>query len=102
MGLGGWLKRLRGALGIGALRFREDGGGERQAAVSGGFAEVLRDRMTVLAETAELSDTIDADRAASARDRAADRLKSRRNPEIDVERAEVALQRAVNRLKVAG
>lgn len=90
------------ALGIGALQFREDGGTERLAAVSGGFAEVLRDRMTVLAETAELSDSIDAARAAAARDRAQDRLKSRRNPEIDVDRAQIALLRALNRLRVAG
>ena len=90
------------ALGIGALRFTEDGGGDRLAAVSGGFAEVLRDRVTVLAETAELSDSIDSARATAARDRAKDRLKSRRDPDVDAARAEIALARAINRLKIAG
>ena len=89
------------ALGIGALRFKEDGGSERLAAVGGGFAEVLRDRVTVLAETAELADTIDASRATAARDRAKDRLKSRRDAEVDAERAEVSLARAINRLKIS-
>lgn len=90
------------ALSIGTLRIREDGGGEKIAAVGGGFAEVLRDRVTVLAETAELAETIDAERAASARDRAKERLRSRRDPEIDADRAAIALARAINRLKVSG
>ncbi len=47
------------ALRTGSLIFREDGGDERLASVSGGFAEVLRDRVTILAETAELSEDID-------------------------------------------
>ena len=90
------------ALSIGSLRFREDGGGEKIAAGGGGFAEVLRDRVTVLAETAELAGMIDAERAASARDRAKERLKSRRDPEIDDARAQAALDRALNRLRTAG
>ena len=89
------------ALGIGALRFREDGGPERLAAVSGGFAEVLRDRVTVLVETAELSDTIDPGRAAEAAERARDRLRSRRDPGVDVDRAAAALARAINRLRIS-
>lgn len=87
------------ALGIGQLRFRQNGV-EKLAAVNGGFAEVLRDRMTVLAETAELAESIDRGRAEAARDRAKERLRSRRSPEVDVERAEAALLRAINRLKL--
>ncbi|MBS13638.1 MAG: ATP synthase F1 subunit epsilon [Gemmatimonadetes bacterium] len=90
------------ALGIGELRFREDGGQEKLAAVNGGFAEVLRNRVTVLAETAELADTIDASRAEAARGRAKDRIKSWQDPEVDMERAEAALARAINRLKIIG
>ena len=90
------------ALGVGALRFQEDGGGQRLAAISGGFVEVLRDQVTVLAETAELSDSIDQARAEAARDRARDRLKSRRDPDIDAARAEAALARAINRLLIVG
>jgi F-type H+-transporting ATPase subunit epsilon len=89
------------ALSIGSLRFRVDGGDEQVAAVGGGFAEVLRDRVTVLAETAELAGTIDAERASAARDRAKERLRSRRDSEIDADRASIALARAINRLKVA-
>ena len=90
------------ALGIGQLRIREEGGDERMAAVNGGFAEVLSDQLTVLAETAELADSIDRTRAEEARDRARDRLKTRRDPGVDIERAEAALARAINRLRVHG
>ena len=90
------------ALGVGSLHFREEGGGEELAAVSGGFAEVLRDRMTVLVETAEPAGTIDPARASAARDRAKDRLRSRRDPDVDTARAEASLHRALNRLQVAG
>ncbi|HCK11713.1 MAG: ATP synthase F1 subunit epsilon [Gemmatimonadetes bacterium] len=90
------------ALGIGQLRIREEGGDERMAAVNGGFAEVISDQLTVLAETAELADSIDRTRAEEARDRARDRLKTRRDPEVDIERAEAALARAINRLRVHG
>jgi F-type H+-transporting ATPase subunit epsilon len=88
------------ALSVGCLRFREEGGAERQAAIGGGFAEVLRDRMTVLAETAELAESIDAERAAASRDRAKQRLESRYDPEIDEAKAEAALNRALNRLRI--
>ena len=88
------------ALGIGQLRIREEGGDERMAAVNGGFAEVLSDQLTVLAETAELAESIDRVRAEAARDRARDRLKTRRDPHIDITRAEAALARAINRLRI--
>lgn len=90
------------ALGAGCLHYREAGGLEKQAVVSGGFSEVLRDRMTVLVETAELADSIDRERAVNARDRAKARLKTRRDPELDTDRAEAALTRALNRLRIAG
>ena len=83
----------------GALMFSEDSGSERKAAISGGFAEVLRDRVTILAETAELAEDIDRTRAGAARDRANQRLHRPVNPDIDVVRAEAALERALNRLR---
>ncbi|MBC8278470.1 MAG: F0F1 ATP synthase subunit epsilon [FCB group bacterium] len=70
-------------------------------ATSGGFTEVLADKTTVLAETAEISDAIDVERAEAAVIRARERL-SGKQPEIDVERAQLTLLRALNRLKVAG
>ena len=93
-------QQMVAALEIGSLRFREEGGEERLAAISGGFAEVLGDRMTVLAETAELAEDIDGDRAVTARDRAKERLISRRDPDIDTARAVAALERAFNRLRI--
>jgi F-type H+-transporting ATPase subunit epsilon len=69
-------------------------------AVAWGFAEVLPDKVTVLAETCERAEEIDTRRAQEAKQRAEQRLKSG-NPETDYPRAEVALQRAETRLDVA-
>ena len=87
------------SLGVGQVIFRDEGGEERRVSVSGGFAEVLRDGVVILAETAELPEAIDLDRAEAARDRARDRLAAPRDRALDVRRAEVALSRAINRLK---
>ena len=73
--------------------------------VSGGFAEVAEDTVLVLADSAELAEEIDANRAKEARKRAEERLakaltQSAEKDAIDVTRAEAALARAVNRLKL--
>ena len=71
-------------------------------AVSGGFLEVSPDsRVTILAETAELSNEIDVERARKARERAEERLKLRGNPEVDALRSEIALRKALIRLEAA-
>lgn len=90
------------ALGVGSVSFAESGGSSQQVAISGGFSEVLRDRVTILAETAEVTHEIDVARAEAARARARERLGQRLDPDTDTARAEVALTRALNRLKVAG
>lgn len=90
------------SLQMGALRFAEEGGGEVQMAVSGGFTEVGREQVTVLAETAERAEGLDVQRAESARQRAVERLARRHEEEVDVARAQMALSRAINRLKVGG
>lgn len=69
-------------------------------ATSGGFAEVLEDRITVLADTAERACEIDVDRAEAARERAEERLRKSAE-EIDMARAKAALARASNRLRIA-
>jgi F-type H+-transporting ATPase subunit epsilon len=69
-------------------------------AVAWGFAEVLPDKVTILAETAERADEIDVKRAQEAKQRAEERMKSG-NTEADFSRAEDALQRAETRLEVA-
>lgn len=88
------------ALQIGKLRFVEESGGEVQMAISGGFAEVGRTQVAVLAETAERIEEIDVERAAAARRRAEERLARRREEQVDVTRAEAALARAVNRIRI--
>jgi len=69
-------------------------------AIHRGFAEVLPDRVTVLAETAERAEEIDLARAEAAKARAEKRLASN-DTNIDWDRATVALQRAVIRIQVA-
>jgi F-type H+-transporting ATPase subunit epsilon len=69
--------------------------------VAWGFAEVLPDKVTVLAETAERAEEIDVKRAREAKERAEQRLKGG-DTETDFDRAQVALERAETRLQVAG
>lgn len=75
--------------------------GRKIWALSGGFAEVLGDRVTVLAETAERAETIDVARAEAARQRALGRLKPGALVDVDISRAKAAMTRALNRLQVA-
>jgi len=69
--------------------------------VSWGFAEVLPDRVIILAETAERAEEIDVERAARAMQRAEVRLEKFGDPAIDMDRARAALERALTRLQVA-
>lgn len=69
-------------------------------AISGGFMEVLPDRVTILADTAERADEIDESRAEAARKRAEEGLRNR-GASQDLASAEMQLRRAVIRLQVA-
>jgi len=78
-------------------------GGTRHAVVvNGGFAEVLPDRVIVLAQGAERAEEIDVGRAEKAKERAEERLKRFDDPAVDLERAREALRRAMARLETAG
>ncbi len=77
-------------------------GFSRYLAVSRGFAEVLPERVIVLAQTAEPGEAIDVERATEAKQRAEERLKNVSDPQIDMERARASLERALTRLQVAG
>lgn len=90
------------ALDIGRMTFSDREQGSTSVAISGGFAEVRRDRVTVLAETAEFSQEIDVTRAEAARDRARERLEKKREQQTDEARATLALARAINRLRIGG
>jgi F-type H+-transporting ATPase subunit epsilon len=76
------------------------GGQRTEFAVSGGFMEVLPDRVTILADTAERADEIDESRAEAARQRAEALLRERRSDQ-EMLLAEAQLRRAMVRLQVA-
>jgi F-type H+-transporting ATPase subunit epsilon len=88
------------SLKTGAIRYEDAAGAERFVFVSGGFAEALPDRVTVLADSAERRKDIDIERAKAALARAEERLAARDREDIDFIRAQAALLRAVTRLKL--
>ncbi|MDR1776533.1 MAG: F0F1 ATP synthase subunit epsilon [Desulfovibrio sp.] len=90
---------LLSALKIGALRYRV-GGKDEYLFISGGFADVNNNIMTVLAESAERAADIDTARAQAAKERAEKRLTAH-DEAVDMARAEASLTRAVSRLHVA-
>ena len=83
----------------GILTIYEADGEEKEAALHAGFAEILPEKMTLLAEIIEWPDEIDRDRAEAAKERAEARLQSA-TPETDILRAQTALMRAVARIEV--
>lgn len=91
-------------LGIGILTYSQSGG-TRKLTVMSGYAEVLPDRVTVLAELSEKPEEIDVQRAEKKRDEAQAELakaSSSGGTEADWEQAALALQRALIRLQVVG
>jgi F-type H+-transporting ATPase subunit epsilon len=104
-GRGGYLGILPGhaplitELAVGEITYTKAGVSTRLS-VAWGFAEVLPDRVTILAEVAELSEDIDVPRAEAARDRAQQRLKDAVDS-AELEDATLALARAEARIAVA-
>jgi len=86
----------------GTVRYTDADGKERFVFVSGGFAEALPDKVTVLAESAERRRDIDVERAKAAQQRAQDRLAQEKAEDIDFLRAKIAMERAISRLNLAG
>ncbi len=86
-------------LAVGIITYRAHGE-TKNLSVAWGFAEVLPDKVTILAETAERPQDIDIARAQKAKERAEQFLKSS-DSQVDFARAQDALQRAETRLKVA-
>ena len=89
------------ALEIGEMYYKA-GGKTEYLAVSGGFAEVTGEKVTIVAESAEMGREIDVDRAKRALERAEKRLAAAKTENIDWARAEAALRRSLVRAKVAG
>jgi len=85
----------------GVMHYTDVGGAQRYVFVSGGFAEALPDKVTVLAESAERRKDIDVNRAKAAMERAEERLAQQGKAEdIDFNRAKAALERALNRIRL--
>jgi F-type H+-transporting ATPase subunit epsilon len=84
------------ALGVGNLYYKQDGKAH-YVFVSGGFAEVSNDQVTILAEVAEKATEIDSDRATKAKSRAEERA-AKAQEKLDSERNQAALRRAVSRI----
>ncbi|MBI4233992.1 MAG: F0F1 ATP synthase subunit epsilon [Chloroflexi bacterium] len=83
----------------GELRVVKDGQ-DQYMAVTGGFLEVLANKVTILADTAERAEEIDEARAQAAMERARERLESRA-ADVSLERALAAIRRAEARIRVA-
>ncbi|AMK09848.1 MAG: F0F1 ATP synthase subunit epsilon [Pseudodesulfovibrio sp.] len=84
------------ALGIGNLHYKQDGKAH-YVFVSGGFAEVSNNQVTVLAEVAEKATEIDVDRASKAKERAEQRATAAKE-KIESIRNQAALKRAISRI----
>ena len=103
-GVGGYFGVLPGhtpllaELSVGELWYRK-GQDKTYLSIAYGFAEVLPERVTILAQLAERAEEIDAERAEAARIRAAQRLEKK--SEVDYERARVALSKSLTRLQVS-
>jgi F-type H+-transporting ATPase subunit epsilon len=92
---------LLAALRVGEMWYRK-GGDTQFAFIAGGFAEVLPDRVSILAQVAEKAEDIDIQRAEAAKRRAEERLvKASSVVDLDFERARIALLRALTRLNVS-
>jgi F-type H+-transporting ATPase subunit epsilon len=85
---------------VGELSYRKNKV-TRYLSVAGGYCEVLPDRVTLLADTAEKPEEIDVGRALAAKGRAEKRLADSQNSEIDLARSMVSLQRAIIRIQVS-
>lgn len=83
----------------GKLTVKDSKDQERIFSLSGGFLEVLKNNVTILADSIEPAEKIDMQRAEAALKRAKDRLRSK-DKDIDIPRAEFALTRALNRVKI--
>jgi F-type H+-transporting ATPase subunit epsilon len=90
---------LLAALAPGPMWFRK-GADKHYAFVGGGFAEVVPERVSILAPIAEAAEEIDRARAEAAKRRAEERL-TKPMPDIDFERARVALLRSIGRLEAS-
>jgi F-type H+-transporting ATPase subunit epsilon len=86
-------------LDVGEVKVRKNSQDE-YIAISGGYAEIMEDRLELLVESVEKSSEIDSERAEMSMKRARTR-KSEQDPELNEARIEASLARALNRLRVS-
>src|SRR5262245_19917004 len=91
---------LLAALSTGVMWYRK-GTDTKYAFISGGFVEVLPDRVSVLAQVAERAEDIDLERADAAKRRAEEILAKPTTVDFDAERARIAMLRAITRIQVS-
>jgi F-type H+-transporting ATPase subunit epsilon len=84
---------------VGELWYRK-GQEKTYVAIAYGFAEVLPDRVTILARLAERAEEIDVERAEASKRRAEERLGLQKS-DVDYERARIALMKSLTRLQVS-
>jgi F-type H+-transporting ATPase subunit epsilon len=83
----------------GVLYITEEDGKKKEAALHEGFAEILQDKVVIMAEVVEWPDEIDPERARASKERAERRLQTKEEG-INLLRAETALSRAIARISV--
>lgn len=86
------------AVSIGSLRFKLEDNTWKEAVVGQGFAQIMNNRVTVLVDTAESPETIDAKRAQEALERAEERLRQKQSYQ-EYYHTQASLARAMTRLK---
>lgn len=87
------------AMDAGVVRYTVNGS-THKISTSGGFVEVVDNKVTILADTAETEEKIDLQRALAAKERAEKRL-AQKTDDVDIRRAELALHRALARISAA-
>ncbi len=90
------------ALQTGELVITDEKSDIKRFAVSGGFIEITAEKTLILADSAELAEGIDIERARRSHERAMERMNSSDHleHEINVERARLSMLRALNRMRV--
>lgn len=89
------------AVNVGELKFKTEDGNWKTAIVGLGFAQAMNNRVTVLVDTAEYPEDIDAKRAEEALERAQERLRQKQSIQ-EYHHTQASLARAMTRLKLSG
>ena len=91
---------LMSTLEIGIITVKKNGN-TNYYTTAGGTIEVLNNKVLILADSAEMIEKLDINRAQLAKKRAEERLAKKHEEKIDIIRAEAALERAINRLNAS-